>query len=152
MGTHYDGTAKETLVLDTWIKLSRAKETVGRMLRRKLDGQRITMTQFSVLEILEHRGPLPLKEIGNKILLSSSNLVTVIDNLERQELVIRRQNKEDRRSLTISITDNGKITIKPIFQDHLSDLSQWFSILNDSELNTLGKLCKKLGTQRTPTK
>jgi len=152
MSTHYSGTPQEKRVLDTWIKLSRAKETIGHQLRRLLDGRGVTITQFGVLEILHHIGPLPLKAIGNKILLSSSNLVTVIDNLEKRGLVIRQANEKDRRSSTIHLTPGGVSTIEPIFEDHLADLSKCFSVLNETELRTLGELSKKLGTQQNNTK
>ncbi|NQV14086.1 MarR family transcriptional regulator [bacterium] len=145
MSTHYNGSDTEKLVLDTWIKLSRAKESIGRVLRQHLEQQNITFTQFGVMEILEHRGPLSLKEIGNKILLTSSNLVTVIDNLEKHGLVTRKKNKQDRRSIIIQLTPKGADTLQPIFQSHLSELMDRFDILTVEEQKTLGIICKKLG-------
>ncbi len=145
MGTHYTGTETENLILDTWIKLNRANNSVGHILRHNLDGHGLTMTQFGVLEILEHLGSLPLKTIGEKILLSSSNLVTVIDNLEKQGLVNRQKNPDDRRSVMVCLTDKGKSTLQPIFQSHLKQLIDCFSILNLDELKVLGELSKILG-------
>ncbi len=114
-----------------------------------MDGHGITMTQFGVLEILEHLGSLQLKTIGEKILLSSSNLVTVIDNLEKQGLVNRQNNPADRRSVMVCLTDKGKSTLKPIFQSHLEQLVECFSILNEDELKVLGELSKKLGLNQS---
>ncbi|NQV50478.1 MAG: MarR family transcriptional regulator [Candidatus Marinimicrobia bacterium] len=149
MSTHYVGTETETLILDTWIKLNRANNSIGHVLRHNMDGHGITMTQFGVLEILEHLGSLPLKTIGEKILLSSSNLVTVIDNLEKQGLVNRQNNPADRRSVMVCLTDKGKSTLKPIFQSHLEQLVECFSILNEDELKVLGELSKKLGLNQS---
>lgn len=149
MSTHYQGNPQESLILDTWIKITRAKESVSQVLHRQLQGQGLTMTQFGVLEILHHIGPLPLNMIGTKILLSSSNLVPVIDKLEKGELVVRKLNTQDRRSTIVHITQKGAETIKPIFKNHLQDLGSCFSVLNDAELKRLGFLCKKLGTYQS---
>ncbi|MCF7823793.1 MAG: MarR family transcriptional regulator [Candidatus Marinimicrobia bacterium] len=145
MSTHYKGSIREQDVLNTWIKLTRAHDSVGRVLKTNLDSSRITMTQFGVLEILEHLGPQTLKIIGEKILLTSSNLVTVVDNLERDGYVVRTQNPQDRRSIIVSLTGEGKLAIKPIFESHLQELMIAFECLSSDELQILGDLCKKLG-------
>ena len=145
MSTHYPGTAHEKLVLDTWIKVTRAKETIETELRRLVESHGITMTQFGFLEILQHLGPLTLKEVGEKILLSSSNLVTVADNLCRDGLIQRKPHPSDRRSKIISLTAKGKALIEPLFRTHLDDLVQRFGGLNASEMASLGALMKKIG-------
>lgn len=148
MGTHYNGDESEKLVLNTWIKLNRGNISIGHYLRRNIEEYGITMTQFGVLEILEHLGPLPLKVIGEKILLSSSNLVTVVDNLEKSGLVVRQKHPHDRRSILVTLTTEGKQTIQPIFKSHLDQLVDVFSILDAKEQMILGDLCKKLGTNQ----
>ncbi len=142
-------TIQEQLILNTWIKLNRATASIGHHLRRNMDEHGITITQFGVLEMLDHLGPLPLKTIGEKILLSSSNLVTVVDNLEKSGLVVRKKHLQDRRSILVTLTDKGKKTIQPIFNSHLSKLSEAFSILDEEEQKLLGDLCKKLGNNQT---
>ncbi|NQV29600.1 MAG: MarR family transcriptional regulator [Candidatus Marinimicrobia bacterium] len=148
MSTHYNGNETEKRVLDTWIKLNRAYNSIGQHLRRNMEDQGITMTQFGVLEILKHLGPLPLKVIGEKILLSSSNMVTVVDNLEKSGLVVRNKNPQDRRSILVTLTSEGKQTIGPVFQNHLIKLLEAFSVLEVEEQIKLGDLCKKLGVNQ----
>ncbi len=149
MSTHYNGSETEKLVLNTWIKLNRATVSIGHRLRKHLEKHEITITQFGVLEILEHLGPLPLKTIGEKILLSSSNLVTVVDNLEKSGMVVRQKHPKDRRAILVTLTPEGQHIIKPIFQNHLDVLTKAFSILDPEEQKTLGDLCKKLGTNQS---
>jgi len=149
MSTHYQGSPHEKLVLDTWIKFSRANNTLGNILRRNLEDQGLTLSQFGVLEILVHIGPLPVKEISQKLLLTNSNLVTVIDNLVKRELVRREPSTHDRRSIIIHITPAGTDIILPIFQNHLNELVQCFSTLDETQLKTLGSISKDLGLNQS---
>ncbi len=145
MSTHYQGKDREKLVLDTWIKFSRANNTIGNIMRRNIEDQGLTISQFGVLEILEHIGPLSVKEISGKLLLTTSNLVTVIDNLVKQGLVKREPCLDDRRSIIIHLSEKGSDVIGPIFKSHLEELLNCFSNFNENQLKTLGSLSKGLG-------
>jgi MarR family transcriptional regulator, 2-MHQ and catechol-resistance regulon repressor len=145
MSTHYKGSPRENLVLDTYIKFSRANNTLNNIMRRNIEDQGNTLSQFGVLEILAHIGPLSVKDISQKILLTTSNLVTVIDNLVKQEMVLRVPCEHDRRSVIIHLSPKGAETIQPIFRNHLDELMQCFSTFDDTQLKTLGSLSKDLG-------
>jgi len=105
----------------------------------------LTTTQFAVLEALLHLGPLSQKTIGQKLLRSSGNVVKVIDNLERDGLVLREQNKSDRRAYLIVLTKKGKRLINAIFPNHVDSIIEAFSILSKEEQTELSRLCKKIG-------
>ena len=149
MSTHYQGTAREKLILDTWIKMSRAKVTLDRVMRLNIEKQGITMSQFAVLETLLHLGPLSVKDISQKILLTTSNLVTVIDNLVKRNLVKRVPCSHDRRSVIIHLTQTGEDKVAPIFQNHLTELIDRFAVLSETQLDQLGSLSKDLGLYQT---
>ncbi len=149
MSTHYQGNPREILVLDTWIKFSRANSTLANIMRRNVEEQGLTLSQFGVLEILAHIGPLSVKEISQKLLLTTSNLVTVIDNLVKRRLVRREPCSHDRRSIIIHITPEGTDTILPIFKNHLNELVQCFSTFDETQLKTLGSISKDLGLNQS---
>src|SRR6266702_4591444 len=89
--------------LNTYTKLMRAAESVTSRVNRVLLAPKLTISQFGVLEALYHKGPLCQKEIAVKILKSTGNITLVIDNLEKQDLVRRERDNEDRRFLTINL-------------------------------------------------
>ena len=149
MSKYNQGNQHEQLVLDTWIKFSRANNTLNNIMRLNVEKQGLTISQFGVLEVLAHIGPLALKDIGQKLLMTTSNLVTVIDNLVKQELVKRVPCDHDRRSIIIHLTEKGKVFIEPIFKNHLEALLNAFSVLGEHQLKTLGSLSKDLGLQQT---
>jgi MarR family 2-MHQ and catechol resistance regulon transcriptional repressor len=145
MGTHFKGNKEELLALNAWIRLSRASDAVFKKIKPSMVQYNLSTTQFSVLEALLHLGSLSQKTIGQKLLRSSGNVVKVVDNLERDGLVRREQNKKDRRVNFIVLTDLGNKVIKKIFPNHVKSIVESFSILSKEEQVELSRLCKKLG-------
>ncbi len=145
MGTHFKGNKKEEIALESWIKLQRASNSVFRNIRPSMVQYTLSTTQFAVLEVLLHLGPLSQKVIGQKLLISSGNTVTVIDNLERDKLVSREPDPNDRRAYKVILTKEGERIIKKIFPAHVKSIVESFSILTKKEQVELSRLCKKLG-------
>lgn len=145
MPTHFTGSRAEMRTLDTFIKLTRCTNSVfARLAERQTVGD-LTYSQFAVLEALYHLGSMTQGEISGKILKSTSNLTTVIDNLERDGLVRRARDTDDRRVIHIHLTEAGKGKIEAVFPNHVAALIEEFSVLSAGEQETLGELCKKLG-------
>jgi MarR family transcriptional regulator, 2-MHQ and catechol-resistance regulon repressor len=145
MGTKYKGTKKEVNALNSFIKLTRAADSVRTRVNSVLDGTSITESQFYVLDALYHTGPLNQKEIGEKVFRSGGNITLVIDNLEKQGLVKRVRGKEDRRYFTVHLTKAGKSQMDKIFPRFLSVIVQEMKRLNENDLRELQKLCKAVG-------
>jgi MarR family 2-MHQ and catechol resistance regulon transcriptional repressor len=145
MGSHFKGNKKELLVLNSWIKLSRASDSVFKKIRPSMVQYNLSTTQFAVLEVLLHLGSLSQKVIGQKLLRSSGNIVKVINNLERDKLVLREPDLNDRRAYKVVLTKEGKRIIKKIFPDHVKSIVEAFSFLTEEEQIELSRLCKKLG-------
>ncbi|MCM0084137.1 MarR family transcriptional regulator [Geomonas sp. Red32] len=131
--------------LNTYTKLMRAAESVTARTSRVMTGANLTVSQFGVLEALFHKGPLCQRDIAAKILKSTGNMTLVIDNLEKSGLVRRVRDTEDRRFLTIHLTEAGTGLITRVFADVEAAIVAEMSILSEEEQETLGELCKKLG-------
>jgi MarR family 2-MHQ and catechol resistance regulon transcriptional repressor len=145
MGTHFKGTVEEVRVLDTYTKLLRATGSV----KARIDGHHsigdLSDTQFGVLDMLLHLGPLNQNTIGQKLLISKSNVVAVIDKLEERGLVKRERSQEDRRCIFIHLTENGKALVEAVFPAHVAAIVEEMSYLTATEQAELGRLCRKLG-------
>jgi len=145
VGTHHQGTPDEVRALDAYIKLSRAHDTVGQAVNRKLADAGLTVSQFGTLEALFHLGPLSQREVGGKILKSSGNITLVIDNLEKRGLVRRVACPTDRRVTKLNLTDAGRTLIARIFPAHLREIVATMAALTSAEQIELARLTKKLG-------
>lgn len=147
MGTRYPGTKEEVRALDTYIKLIRAADSASSRIHRHLEGTKLTITQFGVLEALFHLGSLYQRDLAEKLLKSGGNITLVIDNLEKQELVKRDRQIEDRRCIKVSLTAKGQQLISQIFPSHVAAVVNEMSILSASEQEELSRLCRRLGKQ-----
>jgi MarR family 2-MHQ and catechol resistance regulon transcriptional repressor len=146
MGTKYRGTAAETRALNAFIKLMRATNSLGGNLSRNLAAEAdLTMSQFAVLEALLHLGTLSQGDICGKLLLSGSNITTVIDNLEKRNLVRRERRKDDRRVVEVSLTAKGRELIEHLFPAHARRITRLFSALSSKQQDQLAALCRTLG-------
>ncbi len=147
MGTHYQGSAEEVLALDSYIKLSRAFETVTVLINAHLQAHDLTISQFGVLEALFHLGPMQPGQLAAKILKSSGNLTLVIDNLVKRDLVTRQRREDDRRCIDIDLTTDGRALIEEIFPNHAGGVAKVMGVLSREEQVALAALCRKLGLE-----
>ena len=145
MGTKHRGTPDEIRALDAYVKLSRAAAAVEAAVNKHLADAGLTLSQFGVLEALWHLGPLSQGALARKILKSPANLTTVLDNLERRGLILRRRDPRDRRVLIVEPTDAGAERIARLFPHHVQRVVEAFSVLDHHEQHQLGRLCRQLG-------
>jgi DNA-binding MarR family transcriptional regulator len=71
-------------------------------------GTGITLPQMHTLEILGSSGNLRMKELAEKMGVTTGSLTVLVDRLVRAQLVERRPNEFDRRSIQVGLTPEGK--------------------------------------------
>ena len=103
-------------------------------------------SDFAVLEALLHKGPLPVNEIGKKVMLTSGSITVAVDRLETKGLVERRAHGTDRRARIVHLTKEGRKLITRAYADHAADLERLASAsLSRAERKALIGLLKKFG-------
>jgi DNA-binding MarR family transcriptional regulator len=101
---------------------------IERNLTLQLEDTGITIPQSFILSYLLQDNGATLKEIGNKSLIDSSSMTVLVDKLEKDELVERQLDTQDRRAIRVFITDKGReigykvVEIGNQFNAHLYDL------------------------------
>lgn len=145
MGTRHRGSRKETESLDAFIALMRCSESVLVSTSTPYAAEGLTSSQFGTLEALYHIGPLHQKDIAAKLLRSGGNVVMVVDNLEKRDLVKRRRDTEDRRCTWVELTPAGRLLIEGLFPRVLERIVDCLSVLTPKERIELHHLCRKLG-------
>jgi MarR family 2-MHQ and catechol resistance regulon transcriptional repressor len=150
MERKYERDASERRALGAFVKLVRAAESVGARVHRHLALSGLTVSQFGVLEALHHLGPLSQTDLARKVLRSSGNITVVVDNLEKRGLVRRERKTEDRRFLTVHLTDEGRALVREIFPRHAQVVRREMGTLTEKEQEELGRLCRKVGLGKIP--
>ncbi|WP_163339871.1 MarR family winged helix-turn-helix transcriptional regulator [Desulfopila sp. IMCC35008] len=129
--------------LNVYVKLMGAANHATSRIHRHLKDDNLTVSQFAVLEALYHLGPLSLGELVRKILKSNANLTTVVDSLERKDLVRRDRSGTDRRKIIVHLTDSGEELIVRVFPRHAEVVAKEFHFLGGEEKADLIKILKK---------
>ena len=124
-------------------KASRAGQAYAEKSISKLE---MCASDFAVLEALLHKGPLPVNEIGKKVMLTSGSITVAVDRLEAKGLVERRAHGTDRRARIVHLTKEGRKLITRAYADHAADMERLASAsLTRAERETLIGLLKKIG-------
>ncbi|MGH9597113.1 MAG: MarR family winged helix-turn-helix transcriptional regulator [Edaphobacter sp.] len=128
-----------------WLVLARAYGSMVNYIEGSIAAQGLGLSDFMVLEVLLHKGPLTISAIGEKVLLASASMTSAIDRLERRGLVRRRSCTSDRRIRLVELTGEGKSFIEEIYVRHEKDLELVASTLSNAERRTMYEGLKKIG-------
>lgn len=131
--------------LELFTVLSRAHNWVYAHAARDHWSYGLNSTEFGILELLYHKGPMPLQQIGEKILISSGNITYSVDKLEKKHLLVRRPAQNDRRVIFAELTEQGCSLLAEIFPQHAQALRTATAGLTDEEKVQAIALPKKLG-------
>ncbi len=107
----------------------------------------LILSDFTIMEVLLHRGSLPINTIGEKVLLTSGSMTAAINRLEKKGLVTRIQDPSDGRCFHVHLTKFGHNVIKEAYAKHESNLEKIAAVLTGEERSVLVKLLKKIGYQ-----
>lgn len=131
--------------LRLWVVMNRAFRSISEPLHRQVEAHGLSFTEFAVLEILLHKGPLAIGEIGERILLTSGSMTYVVDKLEKRGLLERRACAEDRRVTRAVLTPEGRTLIERVFTEHAEHIEALLAGLSAREQEQAAELLKRLG-------
>jgi MarR family transcriptional regulator, 2-MHQ and catechol-resistance regulon repressor len=129
-----------------WLVMMKAQRALERLATRSIESSEVGLSDFAVLEMLLHKGPQPVNEIGRRIELTSGAITTAVDRLESRGLVTREAHPSDRRARIVRLTASGKEQAARIFAVHKAAMDLAGGGLSKTERATLIELLKKLGT------
>ena len=130
-----------------WLVMMKAMRALTRYAAAGIEETGLGLSDFGVLELLLHRGPLPVNTIGPIVDLTPGSISIAVDRLFAKGLVTRVESTEDRRVRIIALTPRGKDLIVPAFRKHAGQMKKVFSELSLEELYGLEVALKKVGKQ-----
>ena len=131
--------------LHAWLILLKAWHSMSRYLLPALLEEGLGESDFRVLEILLHKGPMPVNAIGPKVYLNPGSVSVAVDRLYKKGLVSRVECSEDRRVRTVSLTEKGRQMFIPVFRQHTALVKRAFQDVCSGELQPLEQVLKKIG-------
>ena len=127
-----------------FIALARAFKFIDDWVRPRLASHQLAITEFAVLEVLYHKGPIPLGELSKRILVTGASTNYVVKKLEERGLMSRTAFEQDKRVVLAELTDAGRELIGKVFPRHANDLEIALSGLSTSEKRSVTRLLRKL--------
>jgi len=145
MPTRYKGSQEEVRALNAFIALMRAADSVSAYAHSHLSAHGLTISQFGALEALYHCGDLCQGELAGKLMRTVGSVTSLVDVLERRGLVARRRGGEDKRFVTISLTEAGRRLARKALPGHVRGIVRRFAPLPPEGQEELRRLCRRLG-------
>lgn len=124
--------------------MSRALKAVTTPMRQHLAHWGLSPTEFAVLEALHHKGPLPLGEIAERVLVTGASTTYCVKALEQRGLLRRRPSREDQRVVFGELTEGGRALIAEVFPAHAEELRRAMGGLTRQEKRAAAELLRKL--------
>ena len=128
-----------------WLVMLKAMRALTRYAAAGIEGTGLGDSDFRVLEVLLHKGPLPVNTIGPIVGLTPGSISIAVDRLFAKDLVSRVESSEDRRVRIVALTPRGKTLIDSAFRKHSGQMKRVFSELSPEELHSLETALKKVG-------
>ena len=139
--------------LRLWLRLlsctTRVEDKIRQKLRESFD---ITLPRFDLMAQLErHPDGLTMGELSRRMMVTGGNMTTIVDQLEKEKLVVREVGVNDRRSFTVKLTQAGRDAFGDMAIAHeawVADLFEGLSVNQQTELYILlGGMKKNLQKQ-----
>ena len=139
--------------LRLWLRLlsctTRVEDKIRQKLRESFD---ITLPRFDLMAQLErHPEGLTMGELSRRMMVTGGNITAIVDQLEKEKLVLRQVGANDRRSFTVKLTKAGRDAFTDMAVAHEAWVADMFAGLSDNQqrqlYTLLGALKKNLQKQ-----
>src|SRR3954462_13337424 len=137
----------ETLATECFANLWRAAELLmGLHNRHTLDHYQLSPSARGVLAVIEGAGePLEPSVIAERLVVTTGSMTSLLDNLEKRDLVRRLPHPEDRRKLLVDITPEARSIVDELLPTlHARERDVIDAALSKSEQRTLLRSLAKL--------
>ena len=128
-----------------WLVFMKAFQALIPHAAQSIERTKLGDSDFRVLEVLLHKGPLPVNTIGPKVWLTPGSISVAVDRLVKKGLVSRKDRAGDRRVRQVELTRKGRALITRGFKEHAAAMENAVSVLSKNERLALLRLLKKLG-------
>ncbi len=129
-------------------RLSKANQNAQRMWSKRINRFDVTPVQGMILGFLSEADSVTPRELREKAGIDSATLTGIIDRLESSSLITREKNPEDRRSVVIKLTSDGRKKAHAISRLIEESNREMMSHFSEEEKKLLNNIMDSLRTMR----
>ena len=104
----------------------------------------LSAAQMHALEMLGHMGAPTMKALAGRLGVTTGTLTAMIDRLEKENLVERRKNPDDRRSTILVLTEPGEKQFAQHHQFHIQLTDELSACFSEEELTRLNEYLARI--------
>lgn len=142
----HDGALAGQMGVRVWLRLLSCTTVIEKRLRRRFVSQfDTTLPRFDVMATLE-RYPegVTMGELSRALLVSNGNVTALVKQLESDGHVSSCPAPDDRRSLIVALTDQGRRNFSDLAAAHRKWIQGMFAEVSDEDQIELYRLLAKL--------
>lgn len=132
--------------LRLWIRMLGVTRQIENRLREYLRVEHdTTLPRFDVMAMLHRRlDGLTMTELSRMLLISNGNATAVVNRLVQDGMVERILSDEDRRRVSVRLTEEGAAFFDQLASDHLQMIGGLLSELDDQDLDRMRDTFRRL--------
>jgi MarR family 2-MHQ and catechol resistance regulon transcriptional repressor len=138
----------DTSGIHVWLIVWKSYEALSAQATESISSLDVCYTDFTILELLLHKGSQPINAIGSRLNLTSGSMTLAIDRLEKKQFVERTSDPNDRRARIVRLTPEGKKVITQSFKKHKKDMEKALDGLDEAERVQLITLLKQIASKK----
>lgn len=108
-----------------------------RKLLRRHPRSVLSRQSMNLLHFINFHDGKPMKFYGHEMTISRPNMTKLVDGLIEEGLVVRRHCEQDRRVITLHITEQGRTMVCAYYDDMRAQILESTSGLRDEEIQAL---------------
>jgi len=135
---------QEEQVLISLRQIIRATDLYSRQLSKEVG---LTAPQLMVLQAIRDLGDVSISTLSGEVSLSQATVTSIIERLEKRDLVRRHRSSEDKRVVHATLTDKGKVMVaeaptplQDVFSDRFALLQEWEKSMIVSALQRIASM------------
>lgn len=109
-------------------RLTRTEIHIHKLFARRVAGFDLKPSEFAILVLLDSNPGIYLRQLGEALDISPSNLVPVVERLVQRGLIQRQPDPRDRRLQQLHLTDEGR-ALQGLAESEVSRLEEDMELL-----------------------
>src|ERR1700693_4830724 len=131
--------------IHTWLIMLKVLQAIRHFALPPIIKEGLGDSDFRVLDVLLHKGPMPVNAIGPKVNLNPGSVSVAVDRLYKQGFVSRVESEDDRRVRSVSLTEKGREMFVPLFRQQTALVQQTFQDISPKEQKQVEDVLKRIG-------
>ena len=128
-----------------WLVMIKSYHSLLAFAESTLKDSGLGESEFRILEVLLHKGPMPVNTIGPKVFLTPGSISVAVSRLLKRGLVTRTNSSDDRRVRVVDLTPSGRRLIEHVFAAHSRQIDRLAEVLSPKERRQIARGLKSFG-------